>query len=75
MSQHCVTGTLLSKSLEGGKRDLYSVRENCCKPAAVPHDVTFPHEKKKVFCYENCSELLREKIVLVNEKQTFKIQV
>ena len=71
MSQYCVTGTLLSKSLEGGKRDLYSVRENCCKPAAVPHDVTFPQEKI-VFCYKNCSELLSEKVVLVIEKKLFK---
>ena len=44
MSQLCVRGTLLSKSIEGGKKDLYSVRENCCKPAAVPHDVTFPQD-------------------------------
>ena len=25
-------------------------------------------EKKKVFCYQNCSDLLREKIVLVIDK-------
>ena len=28
-----------------------------------------PHKKKKVFCFQNCSDLLWEKIILVNKKK------
>ena len=43
----CIGDTIVQKPRRG-KRDLYSVRENCCKPAAVPHDVTFPQEKNSI---------------------------
>ena len=36
-------------------------------------NLTFMAKMKMVFCYKNCSDLLREKIVLVNEK-TFEIE-
>ena len=68
----CNGDTIVQKPRRG-KKDLYSVRENCCKPATVPHDVTFPQEKI-VFCYKNCSELLWEKVVLLIEKKLFKFK-